>query len=471
MPGSDEQIKRMLDITSRRDAIAFGMWNRYMLEPASTYWNIDPREADGVPILARPSVTPGAINQRLHVPYDREIVSNKVAYFASNIQLVFGESLPEGVEEFYEEWKETQGGQSQIMALAKYTVDQGTSFAHCWVVPDSGDFRTRAMRADNGFVEYDPITGDPVYGYRYFLGNDETSFCEVYDGINVSTFKKVSSVWVAESTRPHGLGTINRPAVPIIEFPNNPERVGNPEMVISLCDAYDTSMSDLSSEIAQLRLSYLLIHGAGSDVTTIKQELQQAGIIVIDEANGDARFVDRNMNVEAVRQLQDELRKLIFEGAASYNPSVLSEGQPPTAFEVNMRFEALEQDTQITVAEWQKAFRHYDAVVMNYLMTYEGMSEYDVSDIDRIFRRTAPRNILQALVEARNAGIVLSNQTLVELSGLPIDPILEAERIENERALPVTDNTMDRTSPVMEGSDSEGSENGSADTEPGAGSQ
>jgi hypothetical protein len=108
---------------------------------------------------------------------------------------------------------------------------------------------------------------------------------------------------------------------------------------------------------------------------------------------------------------------------------------------------------------------------MNYLMTYEGMSEYDVSDIDRIFRRTAPRNILQALVEARNAGIVLSNQTLVELSGLPIDPILEAERIENERALPVTDNTMDRTSPVMEGSDSEGSENGSADTEPRAGSQ
>jgi SPP1 family phage portal protein len=557
MPGSDEQIKRMLDITSRRDAIAFGMWQRYMLEPASSFWNIDPREADGVPILARPSVTPGAINQRLHVPYDREIVSNKVAYFASNIQLVFGETLPEGVEEFYEEWKETQGGQSQIMALAKYTVDQGTSFAHCWVVPDTGDFRTRAMRADSGFVEYDPVTGDPVYGYRYFIGSEDTTFCEVYDGVDVTLFRIMSGIWVPENTRPHGLGTVGNPAIPIIEFPNNPERIGNPEMVISLCDAYDTSMSDLSSEIAQLRLSYLLIHGAGSDVTLIKEQLQQAGIIVIDEANGDARFVDRNMNVEAVRQLQDELRKLIFEGAASYNPSVLSEGQPPTAFEVNMRFEALEQDTQITVAEWQKAFRHYDAVVMNFLMTYEGMSEYDVSDIDRIFRRTAPRNILQALVEARNAGIVLSNQTLVELSGLPIDPILEAERIKNEpadsqsdvqiqeipqgvevsadagvvdtgtnvvtlngaqvssateivkavgsgeiamdaasnmlqilfnlttdqaekmlqgmdeieRALPVTDNTMDRTSPVMEGSDSEGSENGSADTEPGAGSQ
>ena len=441
MPGSDEQIKSMLDKTSRRDAIAFGMWQRYMLEPASSYHWIDPREADGVPILSRRSITPGAVNERLHVPYDREIVSNKVAYFASNIQLVFGENLPPSVEEFYRWYREEQGGQSQIMALAKYCVDQGTSFAHCWVTPGGGEFRSRALKADNGFVEYDPITGDPMYGYRYFIGSDETSFCEVYDGVEVTTFTPVSGTWVAQESRPHGLGTISSPAIPIIEFPNNPERIGNPEMVISLCDAYDTSMSDLSSEIAQLRLSYLLINGAGSDATMIKEQLQQAGIIVIDDANGDARFVDRNMNVSAVQQLQDELRKLIFEGAASYNPSVLSEGQPPTAFEVNMRFEALEQDTQITVAEWQKSYRMFDSVVRNYLMTFEGIGDfYNIEDIDRIFRRTAPRNILQALVEARNAGIVLSNQTLVELSGLPVDPILEAERLEKERVLPVENN-------------------------------
>ncbi len=451
MPGSDDQIKRMLALTGTRDAIAYGMWSRYMLQPATNYWWLDPREADGVPILARRAITPGAVNERLHVPYDREIVSNKVAYFASNIQLVFGEALPPGVEDYYRWWRETQGGQAKIMSLAKFAVDQGTSFAHCWVVSDTGEFRMRSLRGDEGFVDYDPVTGDPMYGYRYFIGAEEYSFCEVYDGVEVTLYRPLSGIWTAQDTRPHGLGTATNPAVPIVEYPNNPERIGNPEMVISLCDAYDTSMSDLSSEIAQLRLSYLLIHGAGSDAAGIKEQLKQAGIIVIDEAGGDARFVDRNMNVSAVKQLQDELRKLIFEGAASYNPSVLSEGQPPTAFEVNMRFEALEQDTQITVAEWEKAFRLHDTIVKNYLMTFEGVADYDVSDIDRIFRRTAPRNILQALVEARNAGIVLSNQTLVELSGLPVDPILEAERIGNERVLPVVDMTAEEANPVMEG--------------------
>jgi SPP1 family phage portal protein len=384
---------------------------------------------------------------------------------------VFSETLPPGVEDFYEDWREEQGGQAQVMALAKYCVDQGTSFAHCWLTPEGAEFRSRPLRADHGFVEYDPGTGDPVYGYRYFIGAENESFVEVYDGIDVTTFRDLSGVWVAESSRPHGLGTVSSPAIPIIEFPNNPERIGNPEMVISLCDAYDMSMSDLSSEIAQLRLSYLLIHGAGSDVSLIKEQLHQAGIIVIDEANGDARFVDRNMNVDAVAQLQEELRKLIFEGAASYNPSVLSEGQPPTAFEVNMRFEALEQDTQITVAEWEKAFRLYDLVVKNYLTTFEGFADYEISDIARIFRRTAPRNILQALVEARSAGIRLSNQTLVELSGLPVDPILEAMRLEEEKqALPVINNMTDGASPATEGPDSEGSEDG-PDSEPGTSSE
>jgi len=454
MPGSDKQIKDMLDRNSRRDTIAYGMWMRYMLEPASAYTWSDPREADGVPILARRSVTPGSINERLHVPYDREIVSNKVAYFASNIQLVFDPALPDGVEDFYRVWREEQGGQSKVMAAAKYSVDQGAAFLHCWVTP-SGEFRSRPMRSDEGAVEYDPVTGDPKYGYRYFIGSDELSFVEVYDTIEVTTYRRKSGVWSATGTSPHGLGTVMSPAIPIIEFPNNPERLGNPEMVISLCDAYDTSMSDLSSEIAQLRLSYLMIHGAGSDASTIKEQLQHAGIIVIDDASGDAKFIDRNMNVEAVKQLQDELRKLIFEGAASYNPSVLSEGQPPTAFEVNMRFEALEQDTQITVAEWEKAFRLFDTVVKNYLFVFEGLSDYDVDQIDRIFRRTAPRNILQALVEARNAGIMLSNQTLVELSGLPVDPILEAQRLEDEKekepVLPVNDMTMGDQTPEPAG--------------------
>ena len=58
----NETIERMLSAVSQRDEIAYGMWQRYLLEPATRYDWLDPRTADGVPVLARRAITPGSIN-------------------------------------------------------------------------------------------------------------------------------------------------------------------------------------------------------------------------------------------------------------------------------------------------------------------------------------------------------------------------------------------------------------------------
>ena len=434
MPGNDKSIKDMLQRTADRDEISYGMWRRYMLEPATVYEWRDPRRADGIPVLARRALTPGTINERLHAPYDREIVSNKVSYFASNIQTIFDPALPEAVPAFYKDMQQKAGFDSRLLSQAKFCVDQGTSYLMCWV-NTAGSFKTRPIPADHAYVVYNEMTGEPETAYRYYIGKSEKAFCEVYDGIEVSTFKYIEGIWTLQSTEPHGLGTVSRPAVPIIELRNNPERLGNPEMIISLADAFDTSMSDLSSEIAQLRLSYLLIKGMGTDAKGVKEQLQQAGIIVIDDANADARFVDRNMNVQAVQQLQSELRVLIFEGASSYDPTITSEGTSPTAFEMTMRYDMLDKDAIVTIAEWQEGLGYFDYVVRNYMILYEGSREYDVGGIVRVFRKVIPKNMLQALVEAKNAGIMLSNETLLEISGLPVDPVREAGRLNDNNGV------------------------------------
>ena len=102
------------------------------------------------------------------MPYDREIVSNKVAYFASNIQLVMSDSLPDAVPKFYDDMEERAGYQSITLTQAKYCVDQGTSYMMCWVNTD-GEFKVRPLHAHEAFVEYDLVSGNPVKAYRYFL--------------------------------------------------------------------------------------------------------------------------------------------------------------------------------------------------------------------------------------------------------------------------------------------------------------
>jgi SPP1 family phage portal protein len=421
------------------------MWQRYNLHPAGRYEWADPRKADGVPILARRVIGQSTVNQRLHEAFDRLIVSNKVSYFASDIQVTFKEGIPEQVKEFYKNLYERAGFKSFQLSQAKYCVDQGVSYFLCWI-DSKKQFQIAPSMATNTYLMRDPLTREPLYGFRYDAEN-----CEVYDGMEVTRYKRKDSMWISAGTELHGLGTKSRPMVPIVELRNNPEGIGNPEMSVSLMDSWDTCMSDLGSEIGQMRLAYLLAKGLGADADTIKEQLQTAGVIVIDSDNGDASFINKDLKVEGIRLLQETLRKAIFESSASYDPSAfVAGGTPPTAYQVSERLQPLEADVAITVNEWRMGFRQFDYLIQTYLMMFDGVDEYDIADIDRIFRRLAPRNTMGALVEARNAGMQISQETMRELSGLQIDPEKEKERLLLEAS-----NNPQEPEPVMPGPESE----------------
>jgi len=293
---------------------------------------------------------------------------------------------------------------------------------------DNSELNFTISPTENTYVYYDPLTGKPLYGIRY-----NNKVAEVYDGMTITRFEKSDKAWVQGTTDFHGLGTIDRPMVPIVEFRNSPDSIGNPERTIALADSYDLSLSDLSNELAAIRLSYLLLKGLGEKADKVKQDLVDAGVIIIDSDNGDAKFVTKNINPEAVRLLQETTRALVFEGASSYDPTAFSEGASPTAYEVSQRLHALEMDTNITTGEWDAGFRQLDYIIQTYLMVFLIETEYPLWEVDRMYRRTAPRNMLQALVEAQNAGILLSNETKIELSGLQIDLANETARISEER--------------------------------------
>jgi len=435
MPGSNELIKEVLESVSKRDSIAYGMSQRSKLEAAGRFTWIDPREADGVPILARRKISDADLNQRIHVPFDRMISTNKAGYFAADITITYGDGVPDQVKAFYKSLYERARWRGMTLSLADASVTQGAAYILCSI--EDGEFWVSQSPSISTKVVYDKRTHKPLYGLRY--GRD---IVELYDGMEMTVYHLKDGIWTPGETVLHGMGTASRPMVPIIEFRNSPDRIGNPERVITLCDAYDVSMSDLSNELAALRLSYLLLKGLGERADVVKKQLKNAGVIIIDSDNGDARFITKNLNPEAVRLLQDNLRSLIFEGASSYDPTSFAEGSSPTAYEVSQRLAALEMDTNITVGQWDEGFRQLDYIIQTYLTTFTGVSDYPIWEIDRIYRRTAPKNDISALVEARNAGLNLSNETKIELSGLQIDPDEEALRIQNDPniidAAPVT---------------------------------
>ena len=131
MPGSNELIKEVLESVSKRDAIAYGMSQRSKLEAAGRFtWN-DPREADGVPILARRKISDADLNQRIHVPFDRMISTNKAGYFAADITITYGDGVPDQVKAFYKSLYERARWRGMTLSLADASVTQGAAYILC----------------------------------------------------------------------------------------------------------------------------------------------------------------------------------------------------------------------------------------------------------------------------------------------------------------------------------------------------
>lgn len=417
-----------------RDAMLYGMWARYMGHPASMYEWLDPREADGVPILARPAISETDINDRLHFPFDRTIASNKASYAASSVVTEFDEET-ESIEDRVKDFENLNSFKMVYSNMMETCADRGTSYIMLFV---DGMGRARVMQPKEweAIVVYDEATGEPKYGMRYWKIHTEHIgeqwHVEWYDGINYSVYIGVKD-GPAEliENGPHGFGTIYKPGIPLIEFPNNKDRIGNVELTISMQDAYDLAMSDLSTEMAQTRLAYLVAKMLGGDPNDVEflEKIKKTGVFVVDDANGDVKFVTKEINTEAIKFLVETLNHQIYQKSKSYDPDSLGEGEQ-TAYQIQQKLFGLEQDSKVTWAKWQKSFRYMD----ERLSVFWGI-DFNPMNIKRSFVPNVPRNRMADLKQAQESGLQLSNKTKIEQSVFDIDPEMEAERLMEEGAV------------------------------------
>ena len=412
---TNEKIQKWIEEDKRRDMQQRGLYERFVLKPASSFDWADPRMANGVPILARKARSTASVNHRLHTPFDRQIANQKASYFASNITTTFGETIPQSVIDMYEEIESTYNLGGILLEAAESCADRGNSYILCF--NNNGRVGVTSSLEWHSKVLYDPLTGIPTLGIRYYQDS-----VEVYDGTMMYRYSRNErgEVFFIDS-EPHGFGTTERPGIPLIELPNNFDRLGNVEMTLSLQDAYDVSLSDLSSEVAQMRLAYLLLKGLGQDKGKIKDNIKEAGILLVDAGDGDAKFVTKDLKVEGVKLLLDTTRGQIFEGASSYDPNAFLEGSSPTAYQVAQRLHPLEQDVQRTIGEWVRGLNYYDYILQTFFSLFSPVGDYNIKDINRVFSRNIPKNILGSLKEVRDAGGIIANDIILEQSGLQID--------------------------------------------------
>lgn len=161
------------------------------------------------------------------------------------------------------------------------------------------------------FIE-NPSTGDPEYAMLYYpMEYDDGSsrmHVEWYDRTNWQEFELDGGIFKPlDQPKKHMFD-----GVPLIEFPNNEERLGDFEKVRESIDAYDILLSDVQSELEEQRLAYMVFSGSQIDRETLVKA-RQTGAFNLPESTDKVYYLVKAMSDNVIENQKKTLRENIHK--------------------------------------------------------------------------------------------------------------------------------------------------------------
>ena len=275
---------------------------------------------------------------RLVLTYETEIVNNRVNYLMANPYMIQ-----------YSDPEESETVQEQrAKQIADFIKD--TDFHHLLMdtaisAGAGGASAIVAYQMEGNKIgllscapwEYSIVQNadqtETIEAVRYWVskGADDkgnttyTVHAEYYDTNTVTVFQGQTNTNTAPDLvncpplvqveeYPHFFGQ-----VPLFELANNSELQPSFYKVISLIDAQNRLHSDFVNEMESFRHAYMMLTNYCGDAETAKS-LRDARVIAVDD-NGDAKFITKDINPEAFKQITEQLDRAIerFSGNLDYS--------------------------------------------------------------------------------------------------------------------------------------------------------
>ena len=383
---------------------------------------------------------------------ERNVTSNHCHYITSAIRGYMTGNAPayayaDGdtfAETIVEEWKSSsiETVESElIQSLSIYGVAYELVYR-----TDRGRIRSEVYPPTSAFVAYSgDIDADSVFGAIFYTLEDEqgNNYYRLYaytrEDVQVWESRSREGPWrMTEEPIPHGFGR-----VPLIEYANNADRLGDFEQIISLQDEYNTLLRDRVEDKSAFVSAILGITGqvigkTPDEVEDSTKVINKTRVMQFDEG-GSASFITKTLDEASVQTLQDCIKRDIHKLAMV--PDLSDEAFANNASGVAMSYKLFGTDNK--VSDKERYFREgflrrcklYDHALFNASLspTYEPTAS--ISDMRIVFKLNAPQDLsymATSLAPLISAGVV-SRRTAMENLLLISDADQEQERIDRER--------------------------------------
>lgn len=276
-------------------------WNRAAIKYLWEYYRGDQ------PVLYREKKTRRDIVNRIVENHAYEIVQFKVGQtYGEPIQCISrtdDETLTKAIDKLNDYLRDAFKPGRDI-TCGEWQSAVGTGFKATQIVEgEEIPFRLIVPTPMNTYIAYSESTQEPLVAFQALKDENGESYTLCYTKSYECKIK--NSKIVEDSYKLHGFG-----GIPIVEYPNNSERISDIELVIGILDALNNMQSNRMDAVEQFVQFCMVFTNCEVDEETIAS-LDQTGAIALKTNNKDNKasfdIIDKELNQTQSQVAKDDL--------------------------------------------------------------------------------------------------------------------------------------------------------------------
>lgn len=250
---------------------------------------------------------------------------------------------------------------------------------------------------------------------------------EVYDSTTVTTYEFLSESDKKEVpnikgvTKLHGFNQ-----VPIIEFLNNKRAFGDFKKVVSLIDGYDETASTSVDDMTDFTDALLVLTNVGgTDKETLKK-IKEDKLMLIDD-DGDAKWLIKQVNDSYAQNNKNRLNQDIHKFSMIPDMQDKEFSGNSSGVALGYKLLALEQLAAQKEMHFKKAINQR----LQLMIDFHNL-KISPKDIQKVFTRNVPKNLVEAADTAQKLQGIVSHETILSILPFIEDAKVELEKIKAE---------------------------------------
>lgn len=382
-------------------------------------------------------------NNKIPHNWHKLLVDQKVAYLVGKPVVLQAE---EGQENYGdrlnlilgEEWDDN------LNELAKNSSNKGTEWLHVYI-NEEGLFKFIIIPAEEVIPIYDTSLQENLEAVlRYYLVevNGKDRFRVEWWTRDTVTFyiQDDNGDFVLDITEPSnpdyhfyyndiGYGWTK---VPFIEFPNNEERLSDLKFYKELVDIYDTNISDLANNLAEVQEIITILKGyEGTDLSAFYENLRYYKAIKVSGEGCGVDKLELKIPIEAKKEMLDRLEENIFLFGQGVNMKTDRFGNSPSGVALKFLYSSLDLKASIMERKFRKAIKRLLWFATEYINIID-KKDYDSTTVQVTFRKTMITNDKEDVEIAKNSKGIISDETIIANHPWVEDVAVEQQRLKEQ---------------------------------------